>query len=552
MENNDKNFILKQIDIDKEHLSSFVMETNEGTKRIKEQFHQKAVLDKNSYIDSEIRKFTVYRDELLKILKTRAVDIYPNNSINAYESISNHLALLQNVVVDTCDYVSTEYKLGFSFLIEEIDDNASLLILNSHLKNFIAKFKEIGIDLTIEDFKYTMFTENYMKEFLESLSLDEESFSMKMRNTFDSIYWECPTIITQIKLNLVNILEKYKKELDVYLENKINKTLNDLGCNKDSILDEYVKNRMEVGITFARDEYQNLEEFLNGTRNIEDYLSTSEVREKNYNTFCVGEYKDLSAEDKNKYDSAMYDLHNTLVVLKKYYTYEPIVKDLLKKYRDKDKVKNEYLNNNKEILKEDKNRMSINKEYIKANGVGFLAKFNEDKIKNAKVKMNEEITKLNALYTKKSNYEISVNLDKYIKESSTLYDLFMVCASSFDYLVSQLKNIYKEEENFNLVEEVNNFYRFIFNPSNAFLRKSSCFSELKIESIVSDKYRLLGLKLDEKSITKDTIDATMEIVQYINLIQNIEKSKLSIENIYFISNVNNIEKLDIGKEEEMI
>ena len=552
MDNNDKIFILKEIDIDKEHLSSFVVDQEFGTKKVKEKFHKNAVKEKNSYIDTQIRKFTSYRDTLLKLLKERALDIFPNDSVNAYESIVSHLSLLQDIVIDTNEYVSTNYKLGFDFLIEDIDDNASLLTLNSRLKVFIDKFNEMGIQLKLEDFNYTMFTNAYMKEFLEASSLNDNEFSIKMRSVFDNIYWECPTIIYQIKLNLLNILEKYKKEINKYLDDKCTKTLEKLGCEKKQVLDEYVKNRMEVGVTFARDEYKNLMVFLNGSKNIEDYLKDSDTRKNNYNAFSVGDYDSLSEEDKNKYDTAMMDLHNTLVVLKKYYTYEPIIKDLLKRYKEKDKVKTEFANNTKEIQKEEKNRLSINKEYLKANGIGFLAKYNDNKIKQSKVKMNEEINKLRELYIKRNEYEISVNLDKYITESSTIYDLFMVCASSFNYLVSQLKKIYKEEEEFNLREEVNNFYRFIFNPSNVFLRKSSCFVDSKIESIVGEKYRLLGLKLEDKEISKDSIDTTMDMVDYINLIQNIGKSKLSIENIYFICNVNNIEKLKPDVEIEMI
>ena len=48
MENNDKNFILKQIDIDKEHLSSFVVDQEFGTKKVKEKFHENAVKEKNN------------------------------------------------------------------------------------------------------------------------------------------------------------------------------------------------------------------------------------------------------------------------------------------------------------------------------------------------------------------------------------------------------------------------------------------------------------------------------------------------------------------------
>ena len=113
-------------------------------------------------------------------------------------------------------------------------------------------------------------------------------------------------------------------------------------------------------------------------------------------------------------------------------------------------------------------------------------------------------------------------------------------------------NYYSQEISiyFESLQELNSF--LLNQIQNVFLRKSSCFVDTKIEYIVGEKYRLLGLKLEDKEISKDSIDTTMDMVDYINLIQNIDKSKLSIENIYFICNVNNIEKLKPDVEIEMI
>ena len=43
--------ILEQIEIDKTHIDDFPLETEEGTKRAKEKFYEKAVIERNQYVN---------------------------------------------------------------------------------------------------------------------------------------------------------------------------------------------------------------------------------------------------------------------------------------------------------------------------------------------------------------------------------------------------------------------------------------------------------------------------------------------------------------------
>ena len=541
------------ISIDKDHITNFVLETESGTNKVREKFHEKAVSDRNEYCIKQIKLFTRYRNAVLSIMKDKAMSLMPQDKTQDYEVSKNLVSSLYDAVIKSNKYLDYSFKMGFSSIIEKIDDGISLSVLNNCLKEYISKFDAMNIKLSLDDFSYTMFTRKYMEEYFKSSKDNDEELSNNMRRVFDSIYWECPNLSYQLRLNLIDILDKYKKEIGIYLDSNTTKLLHSFECNDINIVNKYIDERIKLGITKASDPYYILNSFLDGTRNIDDYLVGSEAREKNYNTYCNGNYNDLSDSDKTKFNDACKDLFTTLVLLKKYYRYMPIINDLLKKYPDKDKNITEAKANDKELDASNKNRIKIYNNYLKANGVGFLAKYNPNEIKANKVKINEEVKKYSELYNKKLGYDISVNLDKFINESSSMYDLFMTAASSFDYLVKQLKLICsKEEDNeFDLDKEINLFFRFLYNPSNEFLRKIPCFSGNKIEDIVSEKYKLLGLNINSTDISKAQLDDTMSTITYINLIQNVNSSTLSLEDMNFICKANSIEPIEIKEEEEI-
>ena len=72
--------------------------------------------------------------------------------------------------------------------------------------------RECGISLSIADFDYTMFTKQYMTSFLKHTEFTQ------LKETFEKIYFACPDIKLQLKMNLEYILECRAKELEIYAE----------------------------------------------------------------------------------------------------------------------------------------------------------------------------------------------------------------------------------------------------------------------------------------------------------------------------------------------
>ena len=125
----------------------------------------------------------------------------------------------------------------------------------------------------------------------------------------------------------------------------------------------------------------------------------------------------------------------------------------------------------------------------------------------------------------------------------------MISLSSFYFI----EKMFTTNENFsdkNLYSNVDNYFKFIFNPNNDFLIDTNALVEYNITDIISEKYKLLNLIVTEESINKDNIDSTMDTLRYINLIQNIEHSNININtinNIYRMTKIaaENRENLDI-------
>ena len=409
--------ITKEINIDKNHIDNFKLETETGTKRVKEKFHKEAVNNRNSYVNRQLNIFSNYKVQLENEMVKRVKDLMPKDKSLEYEEYKKRVNSLLELVKLNCN-ITDNFKLKLDFIVATINEDTSLDELNFSIKKFIDKFREFNITLTCKDFKYTMFTEMYMKDYFKNYK-----FNSNMNDTFESIYFKCPDIKLQLKMNLISIVSKYEKDINKFLTSYVEKKMTDSGISSDNIINEYILLRNNVGKKIAKDEYYNTMIFLDDKRKINDYLVGSPTRVKNYNTF-TDDYDKLDEYSKNNYNSSIMSLYLTLNELKKYYKYEFIVDDLLKRFKDRESAKSSFLVKKKEIEKEEKVRESIYKEYLKACGIGFLARKNETKMKNAMLKMNEQITKLKALYDEYNDLEITNNLND-LNESATIYDVFM-------------------------------------------------------------------------------------------------------------------------------
>lgn len=532
MSNLDNHFITKLIAIDKKHIENFVLETEEGTKRYKEKFHLKAVNDRNSYIKREKEIFEQYLNDIKIEITERVKKLMPSDNEVKYKNDKSEINQLLNLVKLNAN-ISSSFKLKLDYIIANITKNTPLEDVNQLLKKFIQNFSKLGINLDIKDFKYSMFTEQYMNSFFETTSLED------MKNIFEKIYFRCPDIILHLKMNLINIIDSYRNLLDKNVLTLKEKNFSIYHVDEKNVVKKYIEARLEVGREISIDPYRNTMLFLEGEKKISDYVEESPTRNKIYDLFATNNsYGSLTKEGKENYNSAIKDLYLTLKELKKYYRYEFLLKELLTRYKNKDSAKGEYNSKKKEIAKAEKMRKSIYKDYLKATGKGLFSKKNDTKISTAMLKMNEQIRTLNTLYESLYNLEITNTLNQ-LATSASIYDLFASALTSFNFLEKNFKEN-EEFQNFSLEDNINEYFKFIYNPNNSILRKINVFADYDIVSVIAEKYKILNLNLTSEMINRDNIDLTMQSIEFIDLIQNIEKSSISLHDIDNLCKMQNI------------
>lgn len=542
----------KEISINSEHINTFKLELESGTKKMKEKFHKSAVKERNEYVEEQIKKFDKYQVEVYRLLKLRVNSLLPSDKSNHYDSLKKNIEKEKQIIVFNNSDYSIDFKLGIFKLISSIDinDDVSLNTINNTFLNIIKIFEDASIKLTISDFTYSMFTEKYMHVFLDNIEKNNR-FEEVMKKCFDSIYWECPDIIKHLKLNFWSLLEKYEEKLKIYTDTVSYQLLQKTGYDKNSLIDKYLGNVNKYNLEVSRDEFYNLDSFLSKKKNVLDYLDGSATRVKNLDQFVIdGEFKDI--EDSSKFYDNMVELAHTLSVLKLYYRYEFIIKDIQDKYSKKDANKSVFSNKLKEVKTEEGKRKKIYNDYLKACGKNLFHKVNEEKIKSNKLAINEEILKLDTLYNELHDLEIVELINKKVNSTDSLYDLFSLSYESYYYLEKMFNEHFKDSDDYSFEEELNKYFDFIYSPYNDFLKKINGFSMVDVSSVITDKYRLLGINVTNDNISVDNLDSFMDSVNYVKFIDDILKGDLSFDDINVIVKFREFEPIEVPDEVEVI
>lgn len=542
----------KEISINSEHINTFKLELESGTKKMKEKFHKSAVKERNEYVEEQIKKFDKYQVEVYRLLKLRVNSLLPSDKSNHYDSLKKNIEKEKQIIVFNNSDYSIDFKLGIFKLISSIDinDDVSLNTINNTFLNIIKIFEDASIKLTISDFTYSMFTEKYMHVFLDNIEKNNR-FEEVMKKCFDSIYWECPDIIKHLKLNFWSLLEKYEEKLRIYTDAVSYQLLQKTGYDKNSLIDKYLGNVNKYNLEVSRDEFYNLDSFLSKKKNVLDYLDGSATRVKNLDQFVIdGEFKDI--EDSSKFYDNMVELAHTLSVLKLYYRYEFIIKDIQDKYSKKDANKSVFSNKLKEVKTEEGKRKKIYNDYLKACGKNLFHKVNEEKIKSNKLAINEEILKLDTLYNELHDLEIVELINKKVNSTDSLYDLFSLSYESYYYLEKMFNEHFKDSDDYSFEEELNKYFDFIYSPYNDFLKKINGFSMVDVSNVITDKYRLLGINVTNDNISVDNLDSFMDSVNYVKFIDDILKGDLSFDDINVIVKFREFESIEVPDDDEII
>lgn len=431
------------------------------------------VLDKYK----EIKKIT--ESEIIK-RKNRYESLEKNTKIDALTTKINSIKQLLPLINP---YGSSYEKSNLDKVLYELGHfyENDLEKVNEDIKKTIQIFETVGVLLDIDDFNYSFYSKKYMTKFLENKT-------QELKQYFEELYWKCPDIITHITLNFKYLYYQNKKKFDLYYNTKKFELIN--------LKEEYENLYKEKEELIRTSAFLLQQSFLENKLNINDY--TIDKVSKAYKSIVSEEKIDLIKNEVIK-------LYNNVIEYKNYLEFIPIIDNIKELYKEKDKYKNIYLNKKKEIEKLEKKLYKNTKALFK------ITKERKFEVINSLV--NNEIIELKQKYNElEYNYflEQIMNLD----ESTTIYDLFNLALSNYNYLM-------KNEE-----IDIKKLNSFITNPRINILKNILINDTKDISMLIIDRYNLFGFELKKEQLEQSNLDNLIKELEII--LGSIEMEKLGI------------------------
>ena len=431
------------------------------------------VLDKYK----EIKKIT--ESEIIK-RKNRYESLEKNTKIDALTTKINSIKQLLPLINP---YGSSYEKSNLDKVLYELGHfyENDLEKVNEDIKKTIQIFETVGVLLDIDNFNYSFYSKKYMTKFLENKT-------QELKQYFEELYWKCPDIITHITLNFKYLYYQNKKKFDLYYNTKKFELIN--------LKEEYENLYKEKEELIRTSAFLLQQSFLENKLNINDY--TIDKVSKAYKSIVSEEKIDLIKNEVIK-------LYNNVIEYKNYLEFIPIIDNIKELYKEKDKYKNIYLNKKKEIEKLEKKLYKNTKALFK------ITKERKFEVINSLV--NNEIIELKQKYNElEYNYflEQIMNLD----ESTTIYDLFNLALSNYNYLM-------KNEE-----IDIKKLNSFITNPRINILKNILINDTKDISMLIIDRYNLFGFELKKEQLEQSNLDNLIKELEII--LGSIEMEKLGI------------------------
>ena len=535
------NNVLKFIEEDKKYIEEFPLETTEGTKKVIRDYHIKAVNSLNEYINGKIKEYEGIKKASYEELKRRVEEEIPKDSTSEYIHLNEQIITYKRLM-NYSNKTNTVYeKLDFDKIYSNIGDIdiSNLTKVNSLINKVINIFRKANIEISAEDFDYTMYTKEYMKVYFKCI--DQENFKDEILKVFNQIYWECPELTIHLGLSIRNLYKKYEKELTTYCESIRDGIYEETDSTYETFLEKYNQLTSELAQRERRDKYLLSKPFFEGTLMVNDYLETSSNREKTFNRFLIEKsFNDLNEEEKIKYFERIRNLKYVVIELTNYNKYKALLSDIRTRYNKKDNYKNIYQTKLKELEKAEKERVNLYNQYYSNNEKKFLffsKKVDHDMIK---VKMNECIKNIYTLTKELEDAQINLIISEKLNDASTIADALKICASYYSYFKSLYPKIESNQDDFNYNQEFLDLNDFIYESDKAFIRKINFLDETDIVDIIVNKYKLLNINISKDDLSTN-IDDLIKSIDYINLIHDISNTDLSFSSIKTIIDFSKLE-----------
>lgn len=528
----------EKIDTDKEILSVMPKNTKKNTE---------AYVKKVEEIKGEYER---YLNDVILEIKRRANKINSIKENPEIKEVEKELKKFEGL--DLLGQGNTSYekmKLDeLLFILRRFYKN-NLEQVNENILSCIRRFAEVGVELKPDDFNYSPFARRYMKVFFKEYKKGDVN-SQKMKDTFEQLYWECSDIIVHIELNIRYLYLKHEKEIDKHFTSENKEILKDLETSDREYLEKYKTLRAKLDDLTGPDKKLMLDKFLNKEIDAKEYEKIAV--EKQYSKMLAEPVESYTKTDLNEISQNIVKLSKTLEEYQNYLKYKFIFTDLLKIYNEKDKYKNGYEKQKKEIQKLENKLVKTNKKYEttdKFKEMIFFKRNSAEKLKTLTIDINNQILAIKELYRKIDDDKVNDKIATMLTDNSTIYDALFLAGSFYTFLVEAIIKEFPDIPEKEINETVAAIRKFITSPYITIINNVTIKEDKDMALMIKDKYNLFKINITKSDLDESSIGALVNTVNSIVNAYNLENSGLNLDDVKYILKANKILE-DIKKQEE--
>ena len=419
--------------------------------------------------------------------------------------------------------------LGLDKMIYIINtyENQNLDIINDNIKKIIQLFKNVGINVSGESFYLNFYASQYIDYLLNETEND------KIHEFFEKIYWKCPNILKYIVVNFYDLYFQNSKKFDAYI-NRI----------KESKFSKYSENNDKRKVCFFKkhivntfDNFKN--EYQNKILNYDNMINKSKKRYFDLFLNKVFEIKDF---DSSKIDKMISDYtEDTIVVDKKSLfinlKYSLMEYQIINKYRYLIDECHELYNNKNDYKNIIKNKFKdINKitSEIKKNNNKVLKLLSKNSDSDCSEFNNKADLLLNDLLNLYNEYDIDIIKERiynHINDNSNLSLYLELAVSSYLFLkrISDKNQIDMDASD--IMKDIN---KLIYSPYVTLINNEKYSDLEKLNSIVVDKYKLMGFNINLDYLENGNIDNFIRVVDNIVYYYYMSDININFDDINFV------------------
>ncbi len=470
-------------------------------------------------LQETINKYENYKNQTYTEIKTRTNNIKQipvNNKINELKEQINNI---KNIMYLYNDYKLPISKMKIDILIHQLNhfDKLSLDKVNECIYKLITIYKETKIDISLDDFKYSIFAYEYMNEYLNELQNNNYN-NTKLNECFEKIYWKCPDLIIHLKLCFISLYYKNIKKQEKYL--------NELKEENTFDINKYYELVKEYDETINTDPLTILNSFITKELNIKDY--EEDKINKLYAEIITNQTNDTSLDIKK--------LSYTLKEYNSYLEYSYLTLDIKKIYEQKKTYKDCSKKTLKDIYKKEKTLSKYNKKLFK-----IWNKFNkENKINKYSIALNNLIKEINNSYNELDKDLFKEKIYNNINDTSTIIDVLSLCYSDYNYLTNIIKENNEGITDIEISKIIDNLFNLLASPYNTIINNMPFLTTEDLQKVITDKYNLTNINITSTNLETNNIINYINTINTIITYQNIIKSNLKVKDIELVLESTNI------------